>query len=97
MKKFTLVEALIIIAIIGIIISILLPSITKAKEKGRQAICLFNFKQMNTGTFRYVKENRQKVFRAINLAEIKHIYNLYKLSGWRTRSLQGICKSPIYK
>ena len=61
MKKFTLLEALIVIAIIALLISILLPSLTKAKEKGRQAVCLSNFKQMNMATFGFTKENKQKL------------------------------------
>lgn len=60
-KKFTLLEALIVIAIIALLITILLPSLTKAREKGRQAVCLSNFKQMNMATFGFTKENKQKL------------------------------------
>ena len=79
MKKFTLIEALIVIAIIGILISILLPSISSAKEKGRQAICLSNFKQMNMATFSYVKENRQKLPGPLTWLQ-SNTYTTYKSS-----------------
>ncbi|MCH2208096.1 MAG: prepilin-type N-terminal cleavage/methylation domain-containing protein [Lentisphaerales bacterium] len=42
MKKFTLMELLIVIAIIGILTSILLPSLHKAREKTKSAVCKSN-------------------------------------------------------
>ena len=45
MKKFTLMELLIVIAIIGILITLLIPSLTKAKEAARFAVCKSNLSQ----------------------------------------------------
>lgn len=61
MKKFTLIELLIVIAIIGILISLLLPSLLKGREKAKQAVCLSNFKQISTATFLFVKESEGKL------------------------------------
>jgi len=49
MKKFTLIELLIVVAIIGILVSILMPSLSQAREKARRALCKSNQKQINTG------------------------------------------------
>lgn len=61
MKKFTLIELLIVIAIIGILASLLLPSLKKAREKTIIAVCYSNQKQIATSNFAQMADLDGKV------------------------------------
>ena len=57
MKKFTLLELLIVVAIIGILSSILLPSLSQARDKAKQALCLSNQRQVGIASISYINDN----------------------------------------
>jgi len=54
---FTLIELLIVIAIIAILAAMLLPVLARAKESGRKVYCINNLKQLDLACLMYVNEN----------------------------------------
>ncbi len=53
---FTLIELLVVIAIIAILAAILFPVFAQAREKGRQASCMSNLKQLSLGVIQYTQD-----------------------------------------
>jgi prepilin-type N-terminal cleavage/methylation domain-containing protein/prepilin-type processing-associated H-X9-DG protein len=58
---FTLIELLVVISIIGVLASLLLPVIGKAKEAGRGTVCLSNLKQLGIGLQLYISDNNNRL------------------------------------
>ncbi len=60
-KKFTLLELVIVVAIIAILLSLLIPSLGKSREKAKRAICLSNQRQMHSAVSIYAINNSNKL------------------------------------
>ena len=61
-QKFTLIEVLVVVAIIGILASLLLPSLSKARMKSRIAVCKSNLRQVYTAQVLFADDNDRMVF-----------------------------------
>ena len=56
-KGFTLIELLVVIAILALLLSIVMPSLTKAKELARRTVCLAHLSQLGLTCVTYSQEN----------------------------------------
>ena len=55
-SAFTLIEMLVVIAIIALLAAILFPVFATAREKGRSASCTSNLKQLGLGMLQYAQD-----------------------------------------
>ena len=56
-RRFSLIELLIVVAIIAILAALLLPVLSRAKERARQVVCMNNLRQIAIAASIYVDDN----------------------------------------
>ena len=75
---FTLVELMVVIAIIGILVTLLLPALQRSKDRARAITCMNNKKQLTMAWTLYSSDNDERL--AYNLGSDSTV------TGWAAKS-----------
>jgi prepilin-type N-terminal cleavage/methylation domain-containing protein/prepilin-type processing-associated H-X9-DG protein len=64
---FTLIELLVVIGIIGILMSMMMPALSRAKAKGNRIACVNNIRQLNLAATMYAGDHDNEYPRRLHL------------------------------
>jgi len=82
-QAFTLIELLVVIAIIAILAAMLLPALTKAKQKAQGVHCLNHTKQLMVAWFMYATDNGDRAVNNFDGANMA----INPLNSWAANSM----------
>jgi prepilin-type N-terminal cleavage/methylation domain-containing protein len=60
-KAFTLIELLVVVAVIALLVAILIPSLSRAREQSRRAVCGSNLHQLGLAVHEYASQHSDAI------------------------------------
>jgi prepilin-type N-terminal cleavage/methylation domain-containing protein len=91
-RAFTLIELFVVIAIIAILASLLLPALSKAKNKAQSVACLSNLKQVGLSLNFYADANQNRVPSSLSFGAVALDYNSAANAVGKTYLYGGVPK-----
>jgi prepilin-type N-terminal cleavage/methylation domain-containing protein/prepilin-type processing-associated H-X9-DG protein len=72
-RAFTLVELLVVIGIIAVLVSILMPALTRARNQAATVQCLSNLRQLQQAQAMYNLEFKNRMIPAVTVGQLWHV------------------------
>jgi prepilin-type N-terminal cleavage/methylation domain-containing protein len=79
-RGFTLIELLVVTAIIAILAAMVLPALSRGKERAKRTQCLNQLKQVGIGVTMYAGDNNELLFTPRQVSGSPVRYNLHALN-----------------
>lgn len=90
---FTIIELMVVLAIIGILVSLLMPAVQSARESARKSRCQARLKQLALGLHNYHEQHRTLPPGSLKIGSA---YRPFSGWGWAAMALPQIDQSALY-
>lgn len=94
---FTLIEILVVIAIIAILAAILFPAFARARENARRTSCMSNMKQLGLGMLQYAQDYDEHYYGGNRVTNAGPLTYLFVGVGWAGAVYPYVVSTQVYK